>query len=109
MQTIRVVVPRSSRPLTILRMKHSQGESQTEVDVDAIREIEIELPEGGMDLVVVKAAGKAEDKAAKKPEAKRDSRKAPKADEKPADPPAPVTPDADKPAEDKPADDAAKS
>ena len=123
MPTIRVEVPRSHHPLTVLRMKHSQGESVTEVDVDAMSEVEIELPEGvtpeeveivgefsdargqrdeGMDLVVVKAASKAE------PQAKRPGRKA-KADEKSVDPPVIDTPAADKPVDDKPADDGAKS
>src|SRR5579872_2408340 len=111
MPTIRVEVPRSHLPLTSLRAKHSQGESLTTVDVDAMSEVEIELPEGvtpeeveivgefcnargqrdeGMDLVVVKTASKAE------PQAKRPGRKA-KADDKPADAPVTDTPAADAP------------
>ncbi len=53
MQTITVEVPRSTaHPTTNLRVKHSQGESATEVDVTTPhpqhmpRLIEIELPEG---------------------------------------------------------------
>lgn len=129
MASIQVEVPRSHHPLTNLRMKHSQGESVTEVDVTAMRFVEIELPEGvtedeveivgefcdargqrdeGMDLVVVKAANKADDKPptppADKPAASRGRKALPKADDKPADQPA-----ADAPATDAPAADAAKS
>lgn len=107
-------------------MRHSQGESVTTVDVDAMFEVEIELPEGvapeevevvgefcdargqrdeGMDLVVVKAASKA---PAKKPETKRGSRGTAKADEKTADTPVVDPPAADKPPEDKAADNVAK-
>ena len=120
MQTIRVEVPRSTRhPVTNLRVKHSQGESVTEVDVTAMSVIEIELPEGvtpeeveiageycdargqrdeGMDPVPVKSAGKAETpKDPPTPDAPKDPPPAAVTD------PAPAAPVAD----DKPAVDAA--
>ena len=109
MPTMKVEVPRSlQHPVTNLRVKHSQGESTTEVDVTCLARVEIDLPDGvteeeveivgeycdargqrdeGVDVVQVKAASK----AAEPPKAPEVPPEAPKVEAEvvtPAEPPA---------------------